>query len=51
VFVHAPPRPNASPAEGYQHFGQIDIDAHSRAMTVRLCDATGTVLWTRTLTA
>ncbi|MFL6126701.1 alkaline phosphatase D family protein, partial [Actinophytocola sp.] len=23
VFVHAPPRPNASPAEGYQHFGQV----------------------------
>ena len=51
VFVHAPPRANASPAEGYQHFGRVDIDTASRALTVRLCDATGAALWTRVIDA
>ncbi|WP_213450355.1 alkaline phosphatase D family protein [Rhizomonospora bruguierae] len=51
VFVHAPPRSNASPMEGFQHFGQVDIDAHSRALTVRLNDLDGATLWQRTLPA
>jgi len=51
VFVHAPPRPNTSPLEGFQHFGEIDIDAHSKAMTVRLRDQDSTVLWSITLPA
>jgi alkaline phosphatase D len=51
VFVHSPPRANASPLEGFQHFGEVDIDRHSRAMTVRLRDLEGTVLWSTTLPA
>ena len=37
--------------EGFQHFGEVDIDAHSRAMTVRLRDQDNTVLWSTTLAA
>ena len=51
VFVHAPPRANITPLDGYQHFGEIDIDAETRAMTVRLCDIDGLVLWSTTLPA
>jgi alkaline phosphatase D len=51
VFVHAPPVANASPAEGYQHFGEVDIDAHSGAMTVYLRDRDGVSLWSTTLPA
>ncbi|MGI5176304.1 alkaline phosphatase D family protein [Dactylosporangium sp. CA-152071] len=51
AFVHAPPRANASPMEGFQHFGQVDIDPHTRALTVRLRDLDGAVLWTTTLPA
>ncbi|HEY8482084.1 MAG TPA: alkaline phosphatase D family protein [Spirillospora sp.] len=48
-FVKAPPRANASPAEGYQFFGEVDIDARSETLTVRLRDVDGKVLYTRTL--
>lgn len=51
VFVHAPPRPNTSPLEGYQHFGEVEIDAYTRAMTVRLRDQDNTALWSTTLPA
>jgi alkaline phosphatase D len=51
VFVHAPPRSNTSPLEGFQHFGEVDIDGASRAMTVRLHDQDNTVLWSTTLEA
>ncbi|NJC66507.1 alkaline phosphatase [Planosporangium flavigriseum] len=50
-FVSAPPRQNASPAEGFQHFGEVDIDRHSRELTVRLRDLDGAVLWAKTLPA
>ncbi|WP_027344818.1 alkaline phosphatase D family protein [Hamadaea tsunoensis] len=51
VFVHAPPAANTSPLDpAYQHFGEVDIDGHSGDLTVRLRDATGAVLFTRTLT-
>ncbi|WP_216216156.1 alkaline phosphatase D family protein [Amycolatopsis aidingensis] len=49
VFVHAPPRPNTSPLEGYQHFGELDIDGRSGNLTVHLRDGTGAALWSRTL--
>jgi alkaline phosphatase D len=49
VFVHAPPVPNTSPAIGYQHFGEVNIDAHSGALTVDLRDREGTSLWCTTL--
>lgn len=51
VFVHAPPRANITPLDGYQHFGEVDIDAQTKAMTVRLRDLDGIVLWSTTLPA
>lgn len=50
-FVHAPDKPNASPAEGFQHFGEVEIDKDSRALTVNLRDAKGASLYSKTLTA
>ncbi|GAB3136142.1 alkaline phosphatase D family protein [Tsukamurella serpentis] len=49
-FVRAPDKPNVSPAEGFQHFGQVTIDAGTRALTVNLRDAKGAVLYTKELT-
>ncbi|MGK5742313.1 alkaline phosphatase D family protein [Micromonospora sp. URMC 103] len=51
VFVHAPPRANTSPAEGFQHFGEVSIDGRSGAFTVHLRDRDGRSLWARTLPA
>ncbi|NLU78909.1 alkaline phosphatase [Micromonospora sp. HNM0581] len=51
VFVNAPPRANTSPAEGFQHFGEVQIDAGTRALTVHLRDRAGRSLWTTTLPA
>ena len=50
AFVKAPPRANASPAEGYQFFGEVDIDATAATLTVRLRDIDGGVLYTKALT-
>src|SRR5690606_2680841 len=50
VFVHAPPRANTSPMEGYQHFGEVEIDRESKEFTVTLRDANGDGLWSTTLT-
>jgi alkaline phosphatase D len=49
AFVHAPPVANASPAEGYQHFGEVQIDGRSGALTVHLRDGEGVSLWSTTL--
>jgi alkaline phosphatase D len=49
-FSLAPPHANTSPAEGFQFFGQVSIDAATRVMTVRLRDSGGTVLWSTELT-
>jgi alkaline phosphatase D len=43
VFVEPPPRVNVSPAEGFQYFGQVDVDAGSEVMTVRLRGVDGAV--------
>lgn len=52
VFVHAPPAANTSPLDpAYQHFGEVEIDAHSQALSVRLRDGSGAVLWSTTLNA
>lgn len=48
-FVHAPPEKDTSPAQGFQHFGEVTIDADSRALTVNLCDASGTSLYSKEL--
>ncbi|MFD0904539.1 alkaline phosphatase D family protein [Actinomadura sediminis] len=48
-FFRAPQRPNTSPAEGFQHFGEVALDGDSGDLTVRLRDIDGAVLYTRTL--
>jgi alkaline phosphatase D len=40
---------NAAPAVDTQFFGQVDIDAKTRAMTVTLKDLAGTALFSKTL--
>jgi alkaline phosphatase D len=50
-FVNAPPAPNASPAQGFQHFGEVSIDGRSGAFTVHLRDRDGASLWSTTLPA
>jgi alkaline phosphatase D len=49
VFVKAPDRPNISPAEGYQFYGEVEIDGDSGEMTVRLREVDGGVLFTKVL--
>ncbi|QND85406.1 Phosphodiesterase/alkaline phosphatase D [Chromobacterium vaccinii] len=49
VYQKAPPEQNASPLAGMQFFGQVDIDARSRAMTVRLKDVAGQTLFSQEL--
>jgi alkaline phosphatase D len=50
-FVHAPPAANTSPLDGFQHFGQVDIDRWSGDLTVKLRDIDGETLWSTTLEA
>ncbi|WP_245667415.1 alkaline phosphatase D family protein [Actinomadura macra] len=49
-FVQAPPHANTSPAEGFQFFGEVDINARSQVLTVRLRSLDGTALHTQALT-
>lgn len=51
VFQKAPPegRANLSPAEGYQFFGQVDLDGESETLTVTLKDAAGEALYQQVL--
>ena len=48
-FVAAPPAPKASPAEGFQFFGEVEIDGHTQQLTVTLRDVEGTALYTKRL--
>jgi alkaline phosphatase D len=48
-FVHAPKDKDTSPAQGFQHFGEVTIDSDSRALTVNLCDASGKSLYSKEL--
>ncbi|WP_019203580.1 alkaline phosphatase [Tsukamurella sp. 1534] len=48
-FVHAPAAANISPAEGFQHFGEVTINGGTRALTVNLRDAKGAALYTKEL--
>lgn len=50
VYQKAPKEQNAAPSTGMQFFGQVDIDAKTRAMTVTLKDLTGASLYSKTLT-
>ncbi|MGX7827412.1 alkaline phosphatase D family protein [Actinokineospora sp. 24-640] len=49
VYVHAPPRANLSPLEGFQHFGEVDINGRTGSLTVHLRDGQGAALWSKTL--
>jgi alkaline phosphatase D len=49
VFAHHPPAANASPLEGFQHFGEVNVDGGSGALTVDLRDGQGVSLWSKTL--
>ncbi len=53
VFQKVPPagQSNLPPSAGYQFFGRVTIDGWSRALTVELRDASGTVLWSNQLPA
>ncbi|MDI4636967.1 MULTISPECIES: alkaline phosphatase D family protein [Halomonadaceae] len=50
-FVKAPPegRANMSPREGFQFFGQVDLDPQSEALTVTLKDIQGDALYSKVL--
>lgn len=49
VFVQAPPAANTSPAQGYQFFGEVAIDAETETFTVSLKDIDGGVLFTQAI--
>lgn len=49
VYQKAPQEQGAAPTAGLQFFGQVDIDAKTRAMTVTLKDLTGASLYAKTL--
>ena len=50
MYQKAPNQVNAPPTSGMQFFGQVDIDAKTKAMTVTLKDLEGTSLYAKTLT-
>ena len=47
VFQNGPPAANTRPSGGFQFFGQIDIDPHSKHLTATLKDIDGTTVFTR----
>jgi alkaline phosphatase D len=49
VFQKAASHANSAPSEGFQFFGQVDIDHRSHALTVALKDLEGRTVYTRTL--
>jgi alkaline phosphatase D len=49
VWHKAPEAQNTPPTAGLQFFGQVDIDARTRALTVSLKDLTGATLFSKVL--
>ena len=47
VFVAAPPRASVSPLEGFQYFGQVDIDPDTEHLTAALKDIDRKSLFTQ----
>jgi alkaline phosphatase D len=45
IFQKAPPAANTPPSGGYQFFGEVNIDEHSKTMTVMLKDLNGVKLF------
>lgn len=50
AFISVPPAANTSPAEGFQHFGEVRIDGRTGEFRVDLRDRDGKSLWNTTLT-
>ncbi|MES2979519.1 MAG: alkaline phosphatase D family protein [Pseudomonadota bacterium] len=48
-YSRASPVRGASPAAGYQFFGEVEIDPATRCLSVRLCDIDGEVLHTEVI--
>lgn len=48
-FVAAPPAANTSPAQGFQFFGEVEVDGRTGQLTVSLRDVEGAAIYTRTL--
>jgi len=48
-FVRGPSRQGASPLEGFQHFGELDVAPDGTTLEVHLRDQAGASLWTTTL--
>lgn len=48
-FVHGPDFPNQTPLDEVQHFGEVNIDAETRELSVSLITTRGVTLYTRTL--
>jgi alkaline phosphatase D len=51
AFIHTPPAANSSPAEGFQHFGEVRIDGRTGELQIDLRDREGLSLWSTTLRA
>lgn len=51
VYYHGPDYANQSPLDEIQHFGEVDINAETAEMTVRLLTTRGTELFTQVLPA
>ncbi|GFE85084.1 alkaline phosphatase D family protein [Steroidobacter agaridevorans] len=49
IFQKAPPAANTPPNGGFQFFGQIDIDEHSKVLSVALKDLNGTKVFGKQL--
>jgi alkaline phosphatase D len=49
IFQKYPPVANASPMDGFQFFGQVDIDSRSRDLTVAFKDIDGATVFSRRL--
>jgi alkaline phosphatase D len=49
IYQKAPNMDNAPPTNGMQFFGQVDIDAKTKAMTVTLKDLEGASLFEKIL--
>lgn len=49
IYQKAPNEVNAPPTNGMQFFGQVDIDAKTRALTVTLKDLAGAALYSKML--
>ncbi|MFP5071517.1 alkaline phosphatase D family protein [Pseudonocardia nantongensis] len=50
VFARGPDRDGASPVEGFQHFGEIDVAPDGSELAAHLRDQDGASLWNTTLT-